>query len=175
MWFPCVHWLLFAVGIMPSPAVSSQSPQSHHITYQVVMAVVEAGVGHNFRTAGAVVPGHMSARAQLNISTPTRMLLPERTHLVVSVLLWWRRRLSVGVVGRLRARRWRVSVLLWRTGSCQLSLHQASRLYNSRRAIVLLWRRVSLRRRSAVLLRWWWAVVVVLLSRVVRHCGRGRW
>lgn len=77
-------------------------------------ALVGAEAGHSFHTAVVVVvPVPMSAYPSL--------LYPHRldadisnTHLVVSVLLWWGRRLPVVVVLRLSVS------LLWWSSSCQL-------------------------------------------------------
>jgi hypothetical protein len=59
--------------------------------------------------------------------------------------------------------------------SMSASFHKLHAYMNSRSAIILLWRRVSLRwRRTVLLLLWWWrtvvVVAVVLLSWIVRHC-----
>jgi hypothetical protein len=94
-------------------------------------------------------------------------------YLVVPILLRRRSRLSVVVVVVVVVVGW-LSVLLWRSDI--VSVCQTSPVFrHSRRAIVLLWRRISLRGRCTIaILRRRCAVAtststVISLARIVRH------
>lgn len=101
------------------------------------------------------------------------------TYLVISVLLWWRSRLSIVVVS---------SVLLWRPEIRQRVVEEQPVGVHSRMAaVVLLWRWISLRgrtaiatlrRRCAVATTTTTAAAVILLSGIIRHGelgGGGEW
>lgn len=148
----------------------------------VVEAAVAEVVAHSFRTAVVVVPSIRQSVYfcyNFGLQNPQRMPLTLRrntaTYLIVSILLRRRSRLSVVVVLRL----WALvpSILLWRTGVRQRMDNGACPVVYSRRAVVLLWRRIALLGRATIVALWWWwctvataaTAAVVLLSGIIRH------